>query len=506
MRKILVVFLALLLLCGCTEPSAYIPTGDALDEQWATRPIEQTQQKQDFSLVYNPAKTFNPYTCTDQNNRMIFSLLYQSLFTVNAGYRVEPQLCKAYKVSGDRKSYVFYVHEAKFSDGAVLTAADVAASLEAARTNPVYSGRLYNVETISLTDDGGVQVNLLTPHENLPLLLDIPILRASQVLAEFPVGTGPYALESGTAGRWLRLRRDWWCEVNLPISADKIPLVTALNAKTIRDKFELGDVGVVCADPSADTYVDFRCDHELWDCENGIFLYIGCRAKSGVFSNDLVRQALTHAIDRSLLVQEYYRTFAQAVTLPAAADSPYYNKALAERYGYDAALFRQALISQDMLGKNIVILVNSADGRRTRVAQAIAQMIDDCGLKVTVMAVTGTSYTNALKNGQYDLHLGQTMLSPNMDLSAFYSSSGALNFGGMSDGDIYSLCQDALANSGNFTALHQAVMEDAMLCPVAFLSYAVYVQPGLVEDFSPARDNVFYYSMGKTLEEIKIKE
>ena len=45
-----------------------------------------------------------------------------------------------------------------------------------------------------------------------------------------------------------------------------------------------------------------------------------------------------------------------------------------------------------------------------------------------------------------------------------------------------------------------------MLCPVAFLSYAVYVQPELVEDFSPARDCIFYYDLGKTVDEIRTEE
>ena len=506
MRKIAAIILAVLLLCGCSNPSSYTPTGNALDEQGMTRPtLVEDEKPQNFSLVYDPAKTLNPYTCTDQNNRVLFSLLYQSLFTVNKDYKAEPQLCRSFSVSADGSSYVFYIHPAQFSDGTTLTAADVAASLEAARTSPVYSGRLYNVEAISLTGDGGVQVDLATAYENLPLLLDIPILRASQVGADFPAGTGPYALQSSAVGRWLRLRQDWWCKASLPISAEEISLVTALTPKIIRDKFELSGVGLVCADPSADSYVDFRCDHELWDCENGIFLYLGCRAKSSVFSNNAVRQALTHAINRDLLVKEYYRTFAQAANLPASPHSPYYNQALADRYGFDAALFRQAISAEGMEGKSIVLLVNSADGRRTRVAQSIAQMLEDCGLKVTVKAVSGTSYTGALKNGQYDLHLGQTMLSPNMDLTAFYASDGTLNYGGMSDSGVYSLCQDALANSGNYTALHQAAMEDAMLCPVVFLSYAVYVQPGLVEDFAPARDRIFFYSLGKTVEEIRIK-
>ena len=506
MRKIAAILLALLLLCGCSDPSAYTPTGNALDEAGMTQPtLLDGQQPQNFSLVYDPSQTLNPYTCTDQNNRLLFSLLYQGLFTINPDYEAEPQLCKSYSVSTDGRSYVFYVHPAKFSDGSYLTAADVVASLEAARSNAVYSGRLYNVQSVSLTGDGGVQVQLATAYDNLPLLLDIPILPASQVNADFPAGTGPYALLSGVSGRRLRLRQDWWCTAELPIDAKEISLVTAVTPKRIRDEFELGDVGVVCADPSVESYVDFRCDYELWDCETGMFLYLGCRAKSSVFSKDAVRKALTHAIDREALILEYYSTFALPATLPVSSNSPYYNQALAEQYGYDAALFRQAVIDAGVEGKSVVILVNSADGRRTRVAEGIAKMLEDCGLKTSIKAVTGSNYASALKNGQYDLHLGQTTLSPNMDLTPFFSSTGKLNYGGMSDADILALCQDALANQGNYTALHRAVMEDAMLCPVAFLSYAVYVQPGLVEDFAPARDHIFYYSLGKTLDEIRFK-
>lgn len=511
MKRLTAIFISALLLLslfsGCGEREPYVPTGNGLTDQDATLPgptPEQLEQK--LSLVYVPEKSLNPYTCADYTNRALFSLLYQGLFTVDKSYRVESVLCRKFWVSQDMKTYIFYPENARFSHGAVLTAADVAASLEAARTSPVYSGRLSRVERISLSEDGGVQVTLTTAYENLPLLLDIPILPASQVEAEFPVGTGPYVLENGTAGRWLRLKTDWWCKASLPVSAEKIPLVTASSVKDIRDRFELGNVGVVCANPGADSYVDFRSDNELWDCESGIFLYLGCRAKSGVFSNEAVRRALTHAIDRSGLVQDYYRTFAQAATLPASPGSPYYNGALADQYGFNADLFRAALQAEGLEGKSIVLLVNKADGRRTKVAQAIAGMLEDCSLEVTVRAYSGEDYTKALRNGNFDLHLGQTMLSPNMDLSAFFDSEGTLNYGGMSDAGIHALCQDALANSGNYTALHQAVMEDAMLCPVAFLSYAVYVQPGLVTDFAPARDCIFYYSLGKNIEDIRKME
>ena len=104
------------------------------------------------------------------------------------------------------------------------------------------------------------------------------------------------------------------------------------------------------------------------------------------------------------------------------------------------------------------------------------------------------------------MYLGQTILSPNMDLSHFFSSSGNLNYGGIDDITVYTLCQQALENHGNYYTLHQAVMEQGLICPILFRSYAIYATRGLLTELTPARDNVFYYSIGKTMEEAFIRE
>jgi len=41
------------------------------------------------------------------------------------------------------------------------------------------------------------------------------------------------------------------------------------------------------------------------------------------------------------------------------------------------------------------------------------------------------------------------------------------------------------------------VMDQGLLCPVLFCNYAVYTNRGVFENLSPARDNVFCYSIGK---------
>jgi hypothetical protein len=71
---------------------------------------------------------------------------------------------------------------------------------------------------------------------------------------------------------------------------------------------------------------------------------------------------------------------------------------------------------------------------------------------------------------------------------------------------MYALCLDALANSGNYYTLHQEVLEDGMLCPILMRSYAIFAQRGQFSDLTPARDNVFFYHLGKTVADAKITE
>ena len=128
-------------------------------------------------------------------------------------------------------------------------------------------------------------------------------------------------------------------------------------------------------------------------------------------------------------------------------------------------------------------------------------MLQNGGLTVELKALSTAQYKEALLYRTYDLYLGQTKLSPNMDLSPFFENWGNLNYGNMDDAALYSACLESLANSGNYYTLHQAVMDDGRLCPILFCNYAVYATRGLLNQLSPARDNLFYYSTGRSLAE-----
>ena len=507
MKRILGIFLCVcLLLAGCgTQKDPYVATGDGLTLDEITTPTGSAITEQTMSLAYYPGRSLNPYSCTDLTNRVLFGLLYQGLFAVDSDYQASPVLCSGYQVSRDMKTYTFQIAAASFSDGTALTPADVAASLMAAKESPYYSGRFGYMES-ALAEGENVVVTLTTPYENFLLLLDVPIVKASQVADNQPLGTGPYFYETIASQLRLRRRTDWWCVANLPVTAQKISLVEGENAAQLRDQFEFSNLGLVCTDPGSESYVDFHSDYELWDSENGIFLYLACNSRSAVLSHDSIRAALTNAIDRSSLVDSYYRGFAYAAVLPASPQSPFYSQVLAGQYRYDPDILTDAVAAAGIEGTSLVFLVNTDDGLRLRAARAIAESFRSCGLKITMSELDGEKYRAALAAGEFDLYLGQTKLSANMDLSAFFAPEGTLSFGGMDDPALHALCQEALANNGNYYTLHKMIFEDGLLCPILFRSNAIFVQRGTFEDLFPTRDNVFYYDLGKAAEDIRSEE
>ena len=319
------------------------------------------------------------------------------------------------------------------------------------------------------------------------------------------MGTGPYSLVSTITGGRLVRRSNWWCQAELPVDLPYITLVEATSNAQIRDEFEYRDLDLVCADPGSGLYADFRCDYELWDCENGYFLYLACKPDSKVFSYDGVRAALTYAIDRDYLVETYYRGHARSACLPASPQSPYDNTALANRYRYDPDRFSAAVAAAGMQGATVTMLVNSGDSLRLHAAKEIGKMLEAGGLQVKFLTPDAAAFEETLLYGEYDFYLGMTQLSPNMDLSQFFYIWGSLSYGGLDDDTLYALSLEALANSGNYYNLHRQVMDTGAICPILFRSYAIYATRGSLKTLNPARDAIFYYSIGKSMDDVRVE-
>ena len=204
------------------------------------------------------------------------------------------------------------------------------------------------------------------------------------------------------------------------------------------------------------------------------------------------------------IVQNHFRGYAHAATLAASPASPYYSKSLAAKYAYDPIRFVDFLSGYGKTKDPIRLMVNADDSVRLAIAREIANSLTEYGLPTEVVEKTSRGFQQEIYNGNYDLYLGQSKLSCNMDLSAFFKPYGNMSRNGVADETTYALCLESLANQGNYYNLLKRVADDARIIPIAFFGYAVYATRGLLTDLTPARDNIFYYSLGKTMDGIQI--
>lgn len=517
---LLVFSMTVALFSGCgkkDEPEAYVPTGDAIlmegqDPEDIMPPTEDTQE---LTLAYSPDRSMNPLIGYNLNNRVLFSLMYQPLFVTDSKGTSFPILCSEYQVTPDNKVWTIYIEPgATFSDGSRLTIEDVYASYEAARESSYYKGRFqYYIESFQI-EGGAIVFRLTTPFENLAILLDVPIVKAEDVNADHPRGTGPYAFSEGLSGAYLRKLPEWWGNMEIAATADTINLVECLDEPSVRDEFEFGDVGVVCTNPLSDRYVDYRCDYELWDVESGMFLYLGCNVLySDYFEDGVLRTVLTYAIDRDTIIDLYYHDHAEKATLCAPPSSPHYSDSLAAKYEFDSLKFIDAIATwkipkdPDNPDRKLRLLVNCDDSARLRTARYIAEQLTEFGIPCGTLeygAATNPTYETVLRANTFDIYLGQTRLPPNMDMSEFFRLWGNLSWGGIPNDNILKMCKETLANSGNYYNLLELIAKDGRVIPILFGTYAIYAKRGLLPDLAPARDNVFFYTMGKTMESARI--
>ncbi len=523
MKRITALFLAMLLalglFSGCSnsiDNSGYIPTGDAIigeDED----PPEATvdEDTQELTLAFYPTRSMNPLFGSDYTNRVLMSLIYQGMFAVDSQKNVTPILCSSYKVNPRQTTWTFYLDEnAAFSDGSKVTIQDVMASYARARETDYYRNRFRHLLDMEITEDGGLAFYLDTPYENFPLLMDIPIVKANEVEAEHPLGTGPYLFYQDASGSTLQRVANWWCgDVKTPATDKTISLVEVSNAAQIRDEFQFGSLSLACTNPMSANFAEYRSDYELWSVESGYMMYIGCNVMySDFFEDGTLRTYLTYAIDRETLAKNAYNGLVDTVTLPCSPREVYYSKSLAKQYEFDSLKFidgfRSFNIPRDEKTngyKTMRLLVNSDDSARVEVARDIAETLTDLGLKCEAMERSGVTYKNILYAATYDIYLGMTRLSPTMDLTEFFRPWGEMRWGGLPVESLYSMVKSTLENTGNFYNFHKILADDGRIIPVMFGYYNIYTQRGVVPDLAPARDNVFYYSIGKNMKDAQLE-
>ena len=147
--------------------------------------------------------------------------------------------------------------------------------------------------------------------------------------------------------------------------------------------------------------------------------------------------------------------------------------------------------------QTLVFLVNSENVSKSSAAQRIAYQMEAAGLTVELRQLAFEDYAAALSAGEFDLYLGETVLTADFDLSPLLGSAGALNYGGWRDGETDGLLSAMHAAApadkpAAAEALFARLNDQVPVVPIAFKNGSVLTQWGQLSGLSPVRGNVFY--------------
>jgi len=187
--------------------------------------LAQTSENDRYGGVFTAAVASNPITVdphmsTSTSTRLIALHVFETLFTYDSHYTLQPSLADTWETSEDGLAWTIRLRKGVlFHNGKELTAEDVKASIDRFRTYGARKGEFAYISSIGIVDPYTVKFILNIPVTTLldnlanPLTLSViypkEIIedRGTEVLPEEAIGTGPYKLVNWRPDVEFRLAR-----------------------------------------------------------------------------------------------------------------------------------------------------------------------------------------------------------------------------------------------------------------------------------------------------------
>ncbi len=437
-NRIFALLLVCLLLSGCgvtaePNPAETPPPQEAVNalpgEPARTAPAADNV----FSLNFDPEAGTNPIRAASAANMQFCSLLYDSVYTVDETFTASSELVREAR-SDDYIWWVFDLNtDICFSDGTPLTAHDIVYSLLRAKQSDYYRERLSCIYGISALSDDCFAITTAYADSQLPVRLNVPVIREGDYFEDWPLGSGPYvlneshsALERNSAGRHA---------AELPI--DTIYLKDRMDTSSRIPAFEDATIDLVTNDPTGMYNLGYGSGSERRYYDTPNLHFIGFNMKGMYFQFFRTRCALSYAIDRARIVEDIMGGCGVPVTLPVHPKSALYDAAYAETLAYApdkaAALFEAAgvgdldddgaleiLVTGIPVELNIKFVVNNDSSVKVAAARQICASLNAMGITTRLYELSWEDYLYTLQSGDFDMYYGELRLAPDWDLSALF--------------------------------------------------------------------------------------
>ncbi|MDO5378341.1 MAG: ABC transporter substrate-binding protein [Clostridia bacterium] len=404
-------------------------------------------------------------TPLDINQRDVVSVLdlvYEGLFSLDDNYQPQPELAYSYEFTNEGRMLKVVLREnVTFHNGQTLTADDVVATLDAMfelagfdddlnsdvdlADRGLYYSTFYSIRSWEAQDDRTLVFRLRRACYGSLYALTFPILPASEVYNVMPSGTGPYKYDGYEAGSaiWLTANTNWWQRtpqirnIRASIYADAEKALTA---------FDLQNVDVVMTRSiNASRYSGSLSAFSLTARTRQLEVLLVNRAyKLFKDENDgeLVRRAISYAIDRSSLISSTYQSMATVAYTPIPAGTWLSNESTI-RDIYDPLMAASLLDSagwkmaddgkrykngEELEGLRLWVYDEPGSTMRTNAANKIEEQLEAVGIPVNVTTVSRDSVISALKNLNYSIALVPFNFDVCPDPGFTLASTGSCNY------------------------------------------------------------------------------
>lgn len=471
-----------------------------------------------FSLNYNSAASLNPYATMDSKNLLVTQLVCDNVFELDDDYNLTSRIITSWSVSAEGTWWTLKVNtDVDMHDGTKLTAADVAYSIQLARSSERYSGRFATMYGVS--SSGGDTVNISTSKADLQLLylLTVPVVKYGSLGSARPVASGPYMYVEGED--YLQAFDGYAGQGALPV--ERVYLKEYTETEEIITAFEDSYIDLVVNDPSGKSNLGYGGNTEKRYFTTTNMHYLGFNMESEFVNSQANRYALQLAVDRQYAADTLMNGGAVAAALPISPRSPLYDSSLARDLAYDMdecleILNNTGVQDYDNDGKleyvelsmmkeiELDLIVCSESAGKGDIAKKFANDLAEVGVTVNVRELSWNDYIYALQTKDFDIYYAEVKLPANFDLTRLLTQDAALNYGGIDD-ENYATYINSFLGAGD-TGRAQTCRDmlsyismNAPIIPVCFERQEVITHRNAITGINPTSGNVFFGITGWTV-------
>lgn len=430
-----------------------------------------------YHLSAEPA-TLNPITATDAyegtvNNGKIYETLIRRN---NETLELEPLLAESWNISDDKLKYTFKIREGiKWHDGTPFTSEDIVFSYKTIMDPKVDTPQLRSyfqeIKDVKAIDDLTVEFTYARPYFlALEFCGGMPIVPKhifdegdfnTNPAGRDPIGTGPYKFVKWTTGRDIVLEKNpdyWGDKPNLNRIIFKIITDQTVAFQVLKRK-DLDVSGLTPIQWERQTGTpSFEENFDKLSYFTPNYSYIGWNSRRPFFADKQVRTAMTHLVNRELILDKILYNLGAIVTNPFYINSPEYDKSI-KPLDYDPnkaeELLKQAgwvdsdgdgIRDKDGVKFAFEFLIPGGSETGEKIATILKEELDNMGIQMDIRKTEWAVFTTRLAERNFDAVTLAWSMGVESDPYQIWSSTQAdngSNFIGFQNAEADKLIEEA---------------------------------------------------------------